>query len=70
MGSYSASVDIQDEALSLVFDGYAQGFDLTRLVSHRFPLAEAVSALAIASEPKATSMKIVIEGTSARIGRE
>jgi hypothetical protein len=33
-------------------------------------LAKAVAALAIASEPKATSMKIVIEGTSARIGRE
>src|SRR5580698_8877701 len=61
MGSYSASVDIQDEALSLVFEGYAQGYDLTRLVSHRFPLAEAVAALAIASEPKASSMKIVME---------
>ena len=38
-----------------------QGYDLTRLVSHRFPLSEAVAALAIASEPKPTSMKIVIE---------
>ncbi len=70
LGSYSASVDIQDEALSIVFEGYGQGYDLTRLVSHRFPLSEAVAALAIASEPKATSMKIMIEGTSARIGRE
>jgi L-iditol 2-dehydrogenase len=61
MGSYSASVDIQDEALRMVFDGYAQGYDLTRLVSHRFPLQEAVTALAIASEPKPTSMKIMIE---------
>jgi L-iditol 2-dehydrogenase len=61
VGSYSASVDIQDEALRMVFDGYAQGYDLTRLVSHRFPLSEAVAALAIASEPKPTSMKIVIE---------
>jgi L-iditol 2-dehydrogenase len=68
MGSYSASVEVQDEALGLVFDGYAEGYDLTRLVSHRFPLADAVAAVAIASEPKATSMKIVIEGTSARIG--
>ena len=40
MGSYSASVDIQDEALGRVFDGYAHGYDLTRLVSHRFPLSE------------------------------
>jgi L-iditol 2-dehydrogenase len=70
MGSYSASVDIQDEALQIVFEGYGQGYDLTRLVSHRFPLAEAVEAIAIASEPKATSMKIMIEGTPARIGRE
>jgi len=68
LGSYSASVDIQDEALSLVFDGYTQGYDLTRLVSHRFPLSEAVAALAVASEPRATSMKIMIESTSARIG--
>src|ERR1700690_1143491 len=41
LGSYSASVDIQDEALGLVFQGYGQGFDLTRLVSHRFRLTEA-----------------------------
>ena len=70
MGSYSASVDIQEEALKIVFDGYGQGYDLTRLVSHRFPLSEAVEAIAIASEPKATSMKVMIEGTPARIGRE
>ena len=70
LGSYSASVDIQDEALRLVFEGYGQGYDLSRLVSHRFPLAEAVEALALASEPKATSMKIMIEGTPAQIGRE
>jgi L-iditol 2-dehydrogenase len=70
MGSYSASVDIQDEALQIVFEGYSQGYDLTRLVSHRFPLSEAVEAIAVASEPRATSMKIMIEGTPARIGRE
>jgi L-iditol 2-dehydrogenase len=70
LGSYSASVDIQDEALRIVFDGYGQGYDLTRLISHRFPLSEAVAALVVASEPRATSMKIMIEGTSVRIGRE
>jgi len=70
MGSYSASVDIQEEALQIVLEGYGQGYDLTRLVSHRFPLSEAVEAIAIASEPKATSMKVMIEGTPARIGRE
>jgi L-iditol 2-dehydrogenase len=61
LGSYSASVAIQNEALRLVFDGYRQGYDLTRLVSHRFPLSEAVHALAVASEPKPASMKILIE---------
>ncbi|MGB8535741.1 MAG: zinc-dependent dehydrogenase [Acidobacteriaceae bacterium] len=70
MGSYSASIDLQEEALQIVFEGYGQGYDLTRLISHRFPLSEAVEAIAIASEPKATSMKVMIEGTPARIGRE
>src|SRR6201994_351357 len=70
LGSYSASVDIQDEALQIVFEGYSQGYDLTRLVSHRFPLSKAVEAIAVASEPRPTSMKIMIEGTPARIGRE
>jgi L-iditol 2-dehydrogenase len=70
MGSYSASVDVQDEALDLVLNGYAKGFDLTRLISHRFPLSEAVAALAIASEPRPTSMKIMIESMPARIARK
>jgi L-iditol 2-dehydrogenase len=61
LGSYSASVDIQEEALRLVFEGYGEGYDLTRLVSHRFPLSEAVEAISVASKPTATSMKIVIE---------
>jgi L-iditol 2-dehydrogenase len=61
MGSYSASVDVQDEALGLVFEGYSRGFDLTRLISHRFPLSEAVAALDIASHPQPASMKIIIE---------
>jgi L-iditol 2-dehydrogenase len=61
LGSYSASVEIQEEALELVFGGYSQGYDLTRLISHRFPLAEAAEALAFASVPKPASMKIVVE---------
>ena len=60
VGSYSASVDIQDEGTALVFDGYRNGFDLTRLVSHRFPLAEAVDAIHTASHPSPHSMKIFI----------
>ncbi|HEX3436301.1 MAG TPA: Zn-dependent alcohol dehydrogenase, partial [Pseudacidobacterium sp.] len=61
MGSYSASVEIQNEGVKLVFDGYKKGFDLTRLISHRFPLEQAVEAIEIASNPTATSMKIFIQ---------
>jgi L-iditol 2-dehydrogenase len=58
LGSYSASVDIQDEGAQLVFDGYRNGFDLTQLISHRFSLADAAEAIDVASHPTATSMKI------------
>jgi L-iditol 2-dehydrogenase len=62
MGSYSASVAINDEVAELVFSGYRDGsFDLTRLISHRFPLEEAVAAIDLASHPRAGSMKIVIQ---------
>lgn len=61
MGSYSASVDVQDEGVRLALDGYRDGFDLTRLVSHRFTLEQAAEAIAFASQPKADSMKVMIE---------
>jgi L-iditol 2-dehydrogenase len=61
LGSYSASVDVQEEGAQLVFEGYRNGFDLTRLISHRFPLEQAVEAINVASNPTATSMKIMIE---------
>ena len=61
LGSYSASVDIQDEGVRVVFDGYSKGFDLTPLISHRFPLEQAVNAIEVASKPVATSMKVFIQ---------
>jgi L-iditol 2-dehydrogenase len=61
LGSYSSSFPILDEVTSLVFDGYRSGFDLTQLISHRFPLEHAVEAIEVASHPKADSMKIMIE---------
>ncbi len=62
MGSYSASVAIQEEAVQLVFDGYRDGsLDLTRLISHRFPLREAQAAIDLASTPQPNSMKIVLK---------
>ncbi len=62
MGSYSASVAINDEVARLVFEGHRDGsFDLTRLISHRFSLEDAAAAIDLASHPQAGSMKIVIQ---------
>ena len=58
LGSYSASVDLQDESARLVFN---REIDLESLISHRFALSEAVEALHLASNPKPDSMKIVIQ---------
>ena len=68
MGSYSSSFGILDEVTDLVFAGYRQGFDLTQLISHRFPLEQAVEAIDIASHPKADSMKIMIKPVAGRGG--
>jgi L-iditol 2-dehydrogenase len=61
LGSYSSSFGILDQVTELVFGGYRNGFNLTRLISHRFPIEEAVAAIDVASHPKADSMKIMIE---------
>ncbi|MGO9777130.1 MAG: zinc-dependent dehydrogenase [Terracidiphilus sp.] len=73
LGSYSASTAIQPEVEELVLGGYRDGFDLTQLISHRFPLEEAVHAIEVASHPQADSMKIMIEtkpGAGAERGGE
>ena len=62
MGSYSASVAIQQQAIDLVFDGYRSGkLDLTKLISHRFSLDDAQQAIDLASNPQPSSMKIVLK---------
>jgi len=62
MGSYSASVAIQEEGIDLVFSGYRDGsLDLTKLISHRFSLDECAEAIHLASNPKPDSMKIVMK---------
>lgn len=58
LGSYSASVDLQEENVRLVFSGE---IDFARLVTHRFPLRQAVEALHLASHPGPDSMKVVIQ---------
>lgn len=61
LGSYSSSFRILDEVTGTVFGGYRNGFDLTQLISHRYPMEQAVEAIEVASHPKPDSMKIMIE---------
>src|ERR1700760_350551 len=58
MGSYSASVDIQEESVNFVMN---REMDLERLISHRFPLTDAPQALELAAHPQPSSMKIMIQ---------
>jgi L-iditol 2-dehydrogenase len=58
LGSYSASVDLQDESARFVL---GREMELERLISHRFPLTDSIDALHLAAHPKPDSMKIVIQ---------
>ncbi|HEV2022554.1 MAG TPA: zinc-dependent dehydrogenase [Terriglobales bacterium] len=58
LGSYSASVDLQEESVRFVF---GQEMDLVRLITHRFPLDRAVEALELAAHPQPDSMKVVVQ---------
>jgi L-iditol 2-dehydrogenase len=58
LGSYSASVDLQHESEQFVL---SREMDMERLISHRFPLSEAVQALQLTAHPKPDSMKVVIQ---------
>ncbi|HEX8892291.1 MAG TPA: zinc-dependent dehydrogenase [Terriglobales bacterium] len=62
LGSYSASVDLQDESAGFVLN---REVDLERLISHRYPLTESIDALHLAAHPKPDSMKVVIQPGSA-----
>src|ERR1022692_2504677 len=66
VGSYSASVDLQEESVRFVMN---REMDLERLISHRFPLQRGVEALNLAAHPQPDSMKIVIQPGSAWEGR-
>jgi L-iditol 2-dehydrogenase len=56
--SYSASVDVQDEAAALVF---GRELRVRELISHRLPLDSAVQAVELASRPAPGVRKVVIE---------
>ncbi len=57
LGSYSASVDDQEESAALVFSGR---LPLRGLVSHRFPLKQIADALELAARPKDDTLKVLI----------
>jgi L-iditol 2-dehydrogenase len=58
VGSYSASVDLQEESVRFVMN---REMDLERLISHRFALQEGARGLELAAHPQPGSMKIVIQ---------
>jgi L-iditol 2-dehydrogenase len=67
LGSYSASVELQEESIRFVMN---REMDLERLISHRFPLTESVEALNRAAHPQPDSMKILIQPGSAWEGHQ
>lgn len=58
MGSYSASIDLQEDSIRFVM---GREMDLERLISHRFPLDQSTQALDLAAHPQPSSMKIMIQ---------
>ncbi len=58
LGSYSASVDLQEESAKFVL---SRQMDLEGLISHRFSLTDSIEALQLAAHPKPDSMKVVIQ---------
>jgi len=58
LGSYSSSVELDEEVARFVFSGE---MDLAALYSHRFPLAESLKALKLAAHPQPDTMKIAIQ---------
>jgi len=61
LGSYSASVELQEESVRFVM---SREMDLEGLISHRFSLSDSVEALRLAANPRPDSMKIVIQSGS------
>src|SRR6266550_1888892 len=52
VGSYSASVDLQNESVRFVMN---REMDLERLISHRYPLSQSTEALDLAAHPQPSS---------------
>jgi L-iditol 2-dehydrogenase len=67
LGSYSASVELQEESVRFVM---GREMNLEGLISHRFSLSESVEALKLAARPQPDSMKIVIQAGSSWEGNK
>jgi L-iditol 2-dehydrogenase len=57
LGSYSASVDDQEESAALVFQ---RRLPVREMISHRFPLEQIADALELAARPADDTLKVVI----------
>jgi L-iditol 2-dehydrogenase len=57
LGSYSASVEDQEESAALVFE---RRLPVRELISHRFPLEHIAEALDLAARPADNTLKVVI----------
>lgn len=57
LGSYSASVEEQEESAALVFE---RRLPVRELISHRFPLERIADALEMAARPADNTLKVVI----------
>jgi L-iditol 2-dehydrogenase len=57
LGSYSASVEDQEESAALVFE---RRLPVRELISHRFPLERIADALELAARPADNTLKVVI----------
>jgi L-iditol 2-dehydrogenase len=57
LGSYSASVDLQEESVQTV---WRDDFPVEDLISHRLPLDELEKGIELARKPAAGSLKLVV----------
>jgi L-iditol 2-dehydrogenase len=57
VGSYSSSVDLQQESANLVFSG---ALPVQELITHRYPLGQIQLGIDRASHPDDVSLKIVV----------
>jgi L-iditol 2-dehydrogenase len=58
IGSYSSSVELQDRAAEWIF---TRKINVTRLISHCFPLEQFAEAIHISSHPSENSLKVIIQ---------